>query len=61
MKDGRAVRSHETQATNVPGVFVAGDAEDDVQFVIVAAAEGARAAVAINRELQEEDRAVAIA
>jgi pyruvate/2-oxoglutarate dehydrogenase complex dihydrolipoamide dehydrogenase (E3) component len=40
----------------VPGLFVAGDAAGDVQFVIVAAAEGARAAVAINRELQDEDR-----
>jgi thioredoxin reductase len=27
-----------------------------VQFVIVAAAEGATAAVAINRELQDEER-----
>jgi hypothetical protein len=27
-----------------------------VQFVIVAAAEGSKAAVAINKELQEEER-----
>jgi hypothetical protein len=40
----------------VPGLFVAGDAAGDVQFVIVAAAEGARAAVAINRELQDEEQ-----
>ena len=44
------------QCSRVPGVFVAGDADGHVQFVIVAAAEGATAAVAINRELQEEDR-----
>jgi thioredoxin reductase len=44
------------QQTRVPGVFLAGDADGDVQFVIVAAAEGATAAVAINRELQDEDR-----
>lgn len=44
------------QQTNVPGVFLAGDADGDVQFAIVAAAEGATAAVAMNRELQEEDR-----
>lgn len=43
--------------TNVPGVYVAGDAAGEIQFVIVAAAEGATAAVAINRELQEEDLA----
>ena len=44
------------QRTNVPGVFLAGDAAGEVQFVIVAAAEGATAAVAVNRELQDEDR-----
>jgi hypothetical protein len=31
---------------------VVGDASRDVQFVIVAAAEGAKAAVAINKALQ---------
>jgi thioredoxin reductase len=51
-----AVPTHDKQRTEVPGLFLAGDADDDVQFVIVAAAEGARAAVAINRELQDEDR-----
>jgi thioredoxin reductase len=45
------------QKTNVPGVFLAGDSDGDVQFAIVAAAEGATAAVAMNRELQDEDRA----
>ena len=50
------IRTHHRQNTCVPGLFVAGDAAGDVQFVIVAAAEGARAAVAINRELQDEDR-----
>lgn len=38
--------------TNVPGVFVAGDASKDAQFAIVAAAEGAKAALAINQSLQ---------
>ena len=41
------------EATNVPGLFVCGDASKDVQFVIVAAAEGAEAAVAINHSLVE--------
>lgn len=44
------------QRTGVPSLFLAGDADGDVQFAVVAAAEGARAAVAINRELQDEDR-----
>ena len=38
--------------TRVPGLYVVGDASRDVQFVVVAAAEGAKAAVAINKALQ---------
>src|SRR5207245_10440184 len=34
--------------TNVPRLFVAGDASRDAQFVVVAAAEGVKAAVAIT-------------
>lgn len=41
--------------TNVPGVFVAGDASRDAQFVVVAASEGVKAAVAINKALQKSD------
>jgi len=36
---------------------VAGDASVDSQMVVVAAAEGARAAIAINEELLAEDAA----
>jgi thioredoxin reductase len=54
-EDKSTVRTGKKQRTDVPGVFLAGDADDDVQFVVVAAAEGARAATAINRELQDED------
>jgi thioredoxin reductase len=43
------------ETTNVPGLYVAGDASRLVQFVIVAASEGAQAAVAINKELMKED------
>lgn len=43
------------ETTNIPGLYVAGDASRLVQFVIVAAAEGAQAAVAINKELMKED------
>jgi thioredoxin reductase len=39
----------------VPVVYVAGDASRDVQWVIVAASEGAKVAFAINRELQREE------
>ena len=41
--------------TNIAGVFVAGDASRDVQFAVVAAAEGAKAALAINQALQREE------
>jgi thioredoxin reductase len=44
------------QSTCVDGLFLAGDADGEVQFAIVAAAEGAVAAVAINHALQEDDR-----
>jgi thioredoxin reductase len=40
--------------TNIPRVFVAGDASRDAQFVVVAAAEGVKAAVAINQAIQTE-------
>jgi thioredoxin reductase len=43
------------QRTGVPGLFVAGDASVGTHFVSVAAAEGAKAGVAINTELIEED------
>ena len=45
---------HET--TDVPGLCVAGDASHDVQWVVVAAAEGAKAAYGICQELFKEDR-----
>jgi thioredoxin reductase len=41
--------------TGVQGLFLAGDAQRDVQFVVNAIADGARAALAINSELQAED------
>ena len=49
------VATGEYEATNIPGLYVAGDASRLVQFVIVAASEGAQAAVAINKELMKED------
>ena len=49
------VDTNKLEMSNVPGVYVAGDASRDVQLVIVAAAEGAKAAFAINVALQEDD------
>jgi thioredoxin reductase len=40
--------------SNIAGLFVAGDASEDMKFVVVAAAEGAKAAVVINKELLKE-------
>jgi thioredoxin reductase len=45
--------------TCVPGIYVVGDASRDVQFVVVAAAEGAKAGVAINQALQRRSGLVA--
>jgi thioredoxin reductase len=45
------VKTDHLGQTCVPGVYVVGDASRDVQFAVVAAAEGAKAAVAINKAL----------
>lgn len=42
------------QQTNTPGLYVAGDADKDMHLVVVAASEGAKAGVIINKELQNE-------
>lgn len=54
--DAGHVVTQSRQQTGRPGLFLAGDASGEVQFVICAAAEGATAGVAINRELQDEER-----
>jgi len=53
--DRGAVRTGDYEMTNVPGLFVTGDASRAVQLVIVAAAEGAEAAFAINKALIKDD------
>lgn len=45
------------ESTDVPGLYVAGDASRRVQLAIVAAAEGAEAAFAMNTALLKEDLA----
>jgi thioredoxin reductase len=53
--DKGAVRTSNYQVSSVPNLYVAGDASEDLQLVIVAAAEGAKAAFAINKTLIEVD------
>ena len=43
------------EVTNVPGLFVAGDASKDAQFVAVAAAEGTEAGMAIHKALMKDE------
>jgi thioredoxin reductase len=50
---GRADTSR-FEETNIPGLYVVGDASGDVQLLVVAAAEGARAAFAINKAMLRE-------
>jgi thioredoxin reductase len=50
-----AVDTGSCEATDVPGLYVAGDSSKEAQFVIVAAAEGAEAGMAINRALLKEE------
>jgi thioredoxin reductase len=52
-----AVDTGNCEATEVPGLYVAGDASKEAQFVVVAAAEGAEAGMAINKALLKEDLA----
>jgi thioredoxin reductase len=49
-----SVRAGMFESTRVPGLYVAGDASRDVNFISVAVAEGTRAGFAINRALRQE-------
>lgn len=49
-----SVLTNRSQQTHIEGLYVAGDAARDVHFVVVAAAEGAKAGVYINKDLQRE-------
>jgi thioredoxin reductase len=53
--DKGTVRTGKYESTHLHGLYVAGDASRAVQWVIVAAAEGAEAAFAINTDLIKED------
>ncbi|MEO7975065.1 MAG: FAD-dependent oxidoreductase, partial [Thermoanaerobaculia bacterium] len=45
------------QQADVPGLWVVGDATPDVQLVVVAAAEGAKAAIHLHEWMLEQDLA----
>ncbi|MEO7931945.1 MAG: NAD(P)/FAD-dependent oxidoreductase [Chthoniobacterales bacterium] len=49
--DDISIRTGDSEETNIPGVFVVGNASDGLQMVVMAAAEGASAAYAINELL----------
>jgi thioredoxin reductase len=53
--DKGTVRTGKYESTHLSGLYVAGDASRAVQWVVVAAAEGAEAAFAINTDLLRED------
>jgi thioredoxin reductase len=55
LNDKGTVRTGKYESTHLPGLFVCGDASRAVQWVIVAASEGAEAAFAINSDLLRED------
>lgn len=55
--DKGTVSTGKYETTDLPGLYVAGDASRAVQWVVVAAAEGAEAAFSINQALIREDLA----
>ncbi|MDQ3169117.1 MAG: NAD(P)/FAD-dependent oxidoreductase [Acidobacteriota bacterium] len=55
--DKGTVRTGQYETTHLAGLYVAGDASRAVQWVIVAAAEGAEAAYSINQDLIKESLA----
>lgn len=58
---GTAVESDRTGATNVPGVWVAGNVTDPMSQVISSAAAGLQAGAVINADLIAEETRVAVA
>jgi thioredoxin reductase len=54
--DKGIIKAGKFQNSSIPGVYVAGDAARDMQLVMMAAADGAKAAVIINKALQKEEK-----
>lgn len=55
MSNKGAAITNRRQACSIPGLYVAGDAAIDMHFVVVAAAEGVKAAVAIHDDLLRQE------
>jgi thioredoxin reductase len=55
--EGGCVRADKYGVTDVPGLFVAGDASPGLQMAIVAAAQGTMAAFALNSALLKDEAA----
>lgn len=49
------VHTDDFQQTNIPGLYVAGDAAKDMQMIVIAAAEGAKAGIVIDKSLHKEE------
>jgi thioredoxin reductase len=54
-EDGTTLDCEECASTNIPGIYVAGNASRGLHLVIMAAAEGTQAAFTINQALLEAD------
>jgi thioredoxin reductase len=54
--DKGIIKAGKLQNSSISGVYVAGDAARDMQLVMLAAADGAKAAIVINKALQKEER-----
>jgi thioredoxin reductase len=55
------VKTGSFEETAVSGLYVVGDASEDVNFIAVAVAEGTKAACAVNRALRQEDSRARVA
>lgn len=53
--DDGLIQTNDKQGVEEDGLFVAGDIHSDVQMAIVASAEGAIAATAVNKMLIKQD------
>jgi thioredoxin reductase len=55
--DKGAVKTNSLKGTHMAGLYVLGDASQDMQLAIVAAAEGAKAGFAANEYLHDRETA----
>jgi thioredoxin reductase len=56
--DKGVIDADDFQQSNIPDVYVAGDATRDMQLIIIAAAEGAKAGLIINRSFQKKEKSL---